>query len=101
PRLTRADLMAIGDQVGCSALTSAAIPAMCGAAIEVPLMKSYVRSWLDAGATAARTSTPGAEMSGLTTSPSPRVDGPREEKDTTSGTWVVLPTLTPARISTV
>ena len=36
-----ADLISAGLQVGCTALTSAAEPAVCGLAMEVPLVKAY------------------------------------------------------------
>src|SRR4051794_8355715 len=82
-----ADLIIDGDQSGCSAITSAPIPAMCGEAIEVPDRKSKLRPWLNGGATAATTSLPGAAMSGFRMSPPVVVDGPREEKSVISGTW--------------
>jgi len=53
------------------------------------------------GTTEASTSTPGAEMSGFRTSPPPASEGPREENAMTSGTWVSLPSATPARIAAV
>ena len=62
------------------------MPAMCGADIEVPDMKSHVRPWLLGGATAATTSLPGAATSGLRMSPPVVVDGPRDEKSVISGT---------------
>ena len=62
------------------------MPAMCGEDIEVPDMKSQVRSWLLGGATAATTSLPGAAMSGLRMSPPVVVDGPRMENSVISGT---------------
>src|SRR5437764_4070337 len=68
-----------GVQSGCFCLISSESPAMCGDDIDVPLSRSHMRpEWL-VGATAARTSTPGAEMSGLSWSPVARL-GPREEK---------------------
>ena len=66
-----ADLIAIGDQSGWSCLNSAAMPAMCGADIDVPLNRSNSRPRCPGGATAARTSTPGAPMSGFSRSPRP------------------------------
>src|SRR5262252_8179173 len=40
-RLTRADLICPGDQVGCKALSTAAEPAICGVDIEVPWKKAH------------------------------------------------------------
>src|SRR5262245_15396385 len=78
--------MSAGDQDGCSAFSSAPMPAMCGDDIDVPDMKSHDRPWFDGGATAATTSLPGAAMSGLRMSPPVVVDGPRDEKSVISGT---------------
>src|SRR3954470_8210997 len=81
-----ADLISEGSQPGCCALSRAPMPAMCGAAIEVPDRKSQDRPWLNGGATAATTSLPGAATSGFRISPPVVVDGPREEKSVISGT---------------
>ena len=80
-----ADLIAIGDQSGWSCLNSAAMPAMCGADIDVPLKRSNSRPRCPGGATAASTSTPGAPMSGFRRSPAPATSGPREEKSAMNG----------------
>ena len=82
-----ADLISDGSQLGCRALISAPMPAMCGEAIDVPEMKSKLRPKWNGGATAARTSTPGAAMSGFRMSPPVVVEGPREEKSVISGTF--------------
>src|SRR5512139_2168985 len=79
-----ADLIAAGDQVGYFCFKSAARPAMCGLDMEVPLRKSKLRP-ASLGDMAARTSTPGAMMSGLSRSPPPASAGPREENEATSG----------------
>src|SRR2546421_6109272 len=88
-----ADLMAIGDQVGCLLLMSAATPEMCGVAMEVPDSTSNAWPLWPGGATAARTSTPGALMSGLSRSPPLLRDGPADEKSAITGAstliWVV------------
>src|SRR5690349_851506 len=80
-----ADLIAVGDQVGFLLLISAAIPEMCGVAMEVPDSRS--KSWplCPGGATAASTSTPGALMSGLSRSPPLLTDGPIDEKSAMTG----------------
>lgn len=65
PVVTRADLIAAGDQSGCAILRSATIPETCGVAIEVPESKAYPFSWKwNLGAIAANMSTPGAATSG-------------------------------------
>src|SRR5262245_41111248 len=80
-----ADLTSIGDQSGCLAISSAAMPVMCGVAIEVPDSLSHrLPAWF-AGETAATMSTPGAMMSGLPRSPPLKSDGPRDEKLATRG----------------
>src|SRR5687767_5114008 len=73
----RADLIAAGDQSGCACVSSAPRPATCGLDIEVPLSRSNERPL--SGETAARTSTPGAETSGLSRSPPAPRRGPRDE----------------------
>ncbi len=62
---------------------------MCGDAIEVPESRSHIRPASVTGEIPARTSTPGAAMSGLRMSPPVVVDGPRDENSATSGTSVV------------
>ena len=49
-----ADLTAKGDHFGCTPKYKAAIPAMCGEAMDVPEWKSNLRLWFDGGATAAQ-----------------------------------------------
>ena len=89
-----ADRTAVGDQVGFLLRIRAAIPAMCGVAIEVPDSRSHrLPSWF-AGETAASTSTPGAMMSGFSRSPPLLGDGPREENAATAGASAL--TCTPA-----
>src|SRR5436190_14146817 len=73
-----------GDQSGCACLIRSDRPAMCGDDIDVPLSKSQFRPLWFGGATAARTSTPGAEMSGFSWSPVARL-GPRDEKPAICG----------------
>src|SRR3979409_2333755 len=75
-----ADLISAGVQDGCLPLNSAAIPAMCGLAIEVPEYASKLLPALPDGATAATTSTPGGAMSGLRRSPCADRTGPDAEK---------------------
>src|SRR4029079_13171790 len=70
-----AALICSGNQDGCAALTSAAMPVVCGAAIDVPL--SFMPS-LPVPTAVEKTETPGAAMSGLTTFGSPQ---PRDEND--------------------
>ena len=80
-----ADLTSIGDQSGCLEMSSAATPAMCGVAIDVPDSLSHrLPAWFS-GETAATMSTPGAMMSGLPRSPPLKSDGPRDEKPATTG----------------
>src|ERR1051325_10928043 len=80
-----ADLTSIGDQSGCLAISSAAMPVMCGVAIEVPDSLSHrLPAWFS-GETAATMSTPGAMMSGLPRSPPLKSDGPRDENAATTG----------------
>lgn len=65
PVVTKADLMAAGDQVGCLDLMSAAIPATWGQDIEVPDKNmNPLLFLLPLGGNAAKMSTPGAAMSG-------------------------------------
>src|SRR4029453_2469195 len=79
----------IGDQEGFLLISSAAMPAMCGAAIEVPLSVSHrLPAWLG-GALAAVTSTPGARMSGLGRSPLLETEGARDENAATWGASMV------------
>ena len=69
PVVVSADLIAGGDQLGWSDLSSPTIPATWGHAIEVPLSKakpSYASMFL--GIIAAKTFTPGAATSGYKTS---------------------------------
>ncbi len=76
-----ADLISAGVQSGCSAVRSAAEPASCGLAIEVPPYRASSVSpsgSITPSATAARISTPGAAISGFSTSKV--VLGPRELK---------------------
>ena len=58
PDVTIADFIAAGDQCGCNPLSSATTPDTCGAAIDVPDMKTYESSF------AAKILAPGAAMSG-------------------------------------
>ena len=80
-----ADLIAIGDQFGCLAMSSAAMPAMCGLDIEVPDSASYRLPLSATGETAAMTSTPGAVMSGFSRSPPPASAGPFDENAAMAG----------------
>lgn len=65
PVVTRADLMAAGDQSRCKDFMSAAIPATWGQDIEVPDSSAYPwMSFEPMGGYAAKISTPGATMSG-------------------------------------
>src|SRR4051794_8244766 len=79
------DLIAIGVQFGCSCLSSAPSPDTCGADMDVPLSRLYSRPACPGGATAARMSWPGAMTSGLSKSPPPATNGPREEKAAVNG----------------
>src|SRR5690242_12911237 len=89
-----ADLTSIGDQSGCFAISRAAMPVMCGVAIEVPDSLSHrLPEWFS-GETAATMSTPGAMMSGLPRSPPLKSDGPRDEKSATTGASGVGPPTT-------
>src|SRR5438128_12501994 len=79
-----------GVQSGCACLINATEPEVCGVAMLVPLMVAYIgpefasaQTRLAVGA-AARTFTPGAEMSGLIC-PKP-CTGPLELKSATSPT---------------
>src|SRR4051794_16034808 len=82
-----ADLIMSGVQSGCFCLISRDSPAMCGEDIDVPLSRSHRRPPWPAGETAARTSTPGAAMSGFSWSPVARL-GPRDEKPAMLGAEV-------------
>src|SRR3954447_3216216 len=83
-----ADLIVAGDQFGRLPRISAATPAMCGDAIDVPDSGPNVPPPFGPGARAATMSTPGAAMSGLTRSPPLVRSGPREENPATTGTGV-------------
>ncbi|GJM97719.1 hypothetical protein PR202_ga14668 [Eleusine coracana subsp. coracana] len=79
-----ADLMAAGDQSGCTLLIIAAMPLRCGAAIDVPDMElnmpcssTFVGPTLNGQA--AMMFTPGPMISGLRI-PGLAVLGPRDEK---------------------
>src|SRR5688500_6820790 len=72
-----ADLIIAGDQSPCACVSNAPRPATCGLDIEVPLSRSNSRPL--SGETAARTSTPGAETSGLSRLPAAPSSGPRDE----------------------
>src|SRR3954464_9097374 len=80
-----ADLIAIGDQVGCLAFSTAAMPATCGVDIDVPLMNAYSPPAALNAVVAARTVVPGAMMSGLSRSPLPAGDRPRLDEAATIG----------------
>src|SRR5918994_5091422 len=84
-----ADLIIIGDHAGRSSFMNAPIPAMCGLDIDVPWRLSKLRPLFPAGDTAARMSTPGAEMSGFRMSPFVARLGPRDEKAAISGAGTV------------
>src|SRR3954465_13671973 len=86
----KADLIIIGDQSGCSSLNSAAMPAMCGLDIDVPLYRSNSRPLFPGGATPASTSCPGAMMSGFNRSPAPAINGPRDENDAVNGAGALV-----------
>ncbi|BAF10939.1 Os03g0158800 [Oryza sativa Japonica Group] len=81
-----ADLMAAGDHVGCTALTTATMPETCGHDMDVPESKFHVTERLSSGITvgddmgghAARMFTPGAVTSGCTrriTNQNTRING--------------------------
>ncbi|PKU63636.1 hypothetical protein MA16_Dca022162 [Dendrobium catenatum] len=93
-------MISAGVHPRCLLLTNAAIPATCGAAMEVPLskLKVWVANGFGLGPTSvcqtAKMFTPGASTSGLMIPPFIRL-GPREEKDATVGegvnpNWVPL-----------
>src|SRR6185437_5459954 len=65
----------LGDQLGCACSASAARPAVCGAAIDVPDMRV---PWLPLPTSVDRMLTPGAATSGLSSESIRR--GPDEEK---------------------
>ncbi|PKU79090.1 hypothetical protein MA16_Dca000434 [Dendrobium catenatum] len=87
----------ISDEVHprCLLFTNVTIPATCGAAIEVPLLK--LKMWVANGSgfgptskfEAAKMLIPGARTSGLMIPPFMQL-GPREEKDATAGEGVNL-----------
>ncbi|MGY3680215.1 hypothetical protein ACVWXU_003838 [Streptomyces sp. TE33382] len=88
-------------QSGCCCLRSAAAPATCGVAIDVPEMLRYPggfwpTSWsmAEPGAAAAVMSTPGAVTSGLM-APSP-MRGPRLEKSASTSLSSTAPTVSAA-----
>ncbi len=83
-----ADLIIIGDQRGYRSLNRAAMPAMCGDDIEVPLSRLKLKP-PSAGEYAARMSWPGAMMSGFSRSPPPASSGPRDENDAVYGAGVL------------
>src|SRR4029453_13944707 len=85
PVVISADLIIIGDQFGCRFFSSAPRPATCGLDIDVPLSMSKSRPALFGGATEARMSWPGAIRSGLSKSPPPAREGPREENAAVNG----------------
>jgi hypothetical protein len=58
PVVMMADFSAAGDQLGCSAFSSATMPDTCGVAIDVPEPNAY------ASFMAAKMLAPGAAMSG-------------------------------------
>ena len=84
-----ADLIIIGDQLGCRLLSNAPRPATCGLDIDVPLYKSKSRPELFGGATDAMMSWPGAIRSGFSRSPPPACNGPRDEKLAVNGAGVL------------
>src|SRR5262249_58203305 len=91
-----ADFTSIGDQVGCADMSSAATPAMCGVAIDVPDSLSHrLPAWFS-GETAATMLTPGAMMSGLPRSPPLNRDGPADEKPATTGASTLTGTPAPS-----
>lgn len=61
--MTRADLIAAGDQSGCEILRSATIPAITGVAIDVPEKANSLVSW-SVGILGVSKVTPGAAISG-------------------------------------
>src|SRR5215475_10154792 len=83
-RLTSADLICAGDQVGCSCKSTAAPPAMCGVAIEVPVKNAQPEplsgqpAGLPTHVIELRTLTPTEVTSGLTA------------KSTSVGPWPLL-----------
>ncbi|WBS00797.1 hypothetical protein OU994_21130 [Pseudoduganella sp. SL102] len=107
-----ADLIAAGDQPGCCWRSSAARPATCGLAIDVPVWKPnraepgavpawtmLLRySWSPAGVMPARISRPGAARSGFMT-PGTTMFGPRDENDVTEGDGCRLSWMPKADIS--
>src|SRR5207245_9507112 len=74
--LTMAAATSDASQSGCACMVSAALPATCGAAIEVPDMNT---PWLPVPMPVEKMLTPGAEMSGFKWPSPPR--GPAELKD--------------------
>ncbi|KAM0935303.1 hypothetical protein DsansV1_C29g0210401 [Dioscorea sansibarensis] len=86
-----ADLIAAGDQSGWVAFNRAAMPLMCGVAMEVPEAMLKFAPMLGVGpgeiGHAARIFTPGAMMSGLSMLGSAML-GPLEEKEAIMGDGV-------------
>ena len=72
-----ADLICAGVQLGCRCTSSAAAPATCGVAIDVPAKTENVDPVVSGGVE-ERTSSPGAEMSGFRNQP--KSVGPADEK---------------------
>src|SRR3954465_8132127 len=93
-----ADLIIIGDQSGCDCFSNAAMPATCGADIDVPLYTLKLSPPLPGGATAATMSWPGGMRSGFGRSPPPARRGPRDENEAvrgagtlkTSAAWLIF-----------
>ena len=86
-----ADMIAAGDQAGCALFNNAAMPLMCGAAMDVPESVTKLGPILGVGpgeiGHAARIFTPGAMMSGLRMLGSAKL-GPLEEKEAIMGDGV-------------
>ena len=100
-----ADLMAAGLQVGWRCLSSAATPATCGEAIEVPDRKPNSTAcaglpaaiasrwaWVRSGVSAARMSVPGAVISGFRML-ALATFGPREDEPLITGATTVGSTM--------
>src|SRR6185369_11086895 len=92
--LTSASLICWPVQSGCSCATSAAVPATCGVAIEVPLIDTYEPEPGEYCDRAARMSTPGAVSSGFRP-PSPR-RGPQLENQARLSLESTAPTVSAA-----
>lgn len=95
-----ADAVAPGGHDGCSAFRIAAIPATCGAAIEVPEKASNDRPASPLGETAAMTSMPSATRSGFCR-PVWTGSGPYEERPATLGSPSTLVPSPPGRSEAV